>query len=186
MATVLDGTKPCLDYLDKEMTIQGVLSAFSFAAAAALFSGILAPANRTSELVHTVQCSGTPYLLAGCVFLVVSGAVFYGERATLSSLYQVMALATAYESLDQKHPSDSPSVLGCLNDLDSWYLWFWLKVGLACLAAAALECVLAFVSTIGPFRSFTHKNIAACLVSVLPLGRGVWLHFTLRSRDEKG
>lgn len=58
MASSLDAIQPCLDYLDKEMTIQGVLSGFSVAAAAAVFEAVLAAGKDASPLVLRLQSEG--------------------------------------------------------------------------------------------------------------------------------
>lgn len=145
-ASPLDAIQPCLDYLDKEMTIQGVLSGFSMAAAAAVFAAVMA-AKDASAFVLSLQSKGAPYLEAGCAALVVAGALFYKERSDLAWLYSGFGLANADDSLCAERPKDSWTVLECLDMFDSWHLWLWYRMGTACLGAAAVEFVLALVST---------------------------------------
>lgn len=146
MASSLDAIQPCLDYLDKEMTIQGVLSGFSMAAAAAVFEAVLA-AKDTSPFVLSLQSKGSSYLEAGCAALVTAAALFYKERSDLAWLYSGFGLANADNSLCAERPKDSWSILECLDMFDSWHLWLWYRMGTYCLGAAAVEFVLALIST---------------------------------------
>jgi len=185
MASVLDGIKPCLDYLDKEMTIQGVLSGFCMAAAAAVFSTVRAAENSNSQFVHLLQCNGLPYLLVGCAILIIAGAAFYKERSDLAWLYSAMALAAADQELGFKSPGTSWPMLDCLNTLDSWYLWLWYKVGCVGLCTAALEFVFAVASTNAHFYLFNiYRNVLAWPPLALPLLWYVLSHFRLSRKDK--
>ena len=72
MATpsIADAAKPYLDYLDKEMTIEGILSAFCVAVGAAAFDRVLgAKSDTASSLVKALQDFSYPYVLAAIIGL---------------------------------------------------------------------------------------------------------------------
>jgi hypothetical protein len=80
---------------------------------------------------------------------------------------------------------DSWSVVECLNCLDSWHLWLWYKVGVTCLAVAALEFLLAFGSAAYEVLS-NHRSLVAWLIVALPLPVGMWHHFALERARRVG
>lgn len=192
MASTLDAIQPCLDYLDKEMTIQGVLSGFSMAAAAAVFDVVLAAGKDASPLVERLQAEGSSYVIAGCAALVAAAALFYRERSDLAWLYSGFGLANADDALNTEHAKDSWAILECLDMFDSWHLWLWYRMGIITLGAAAVEFALAFIRTQAPVFSTRAPTaggeldtIVACAVLASLLGIGWAVHVRLKKRDAR-
>jgi hypothetical protein len=80
-----------LKYLDKEMTIMGVLSVFSVGFAALPLERIV---NATEpSFLHQMWLSGRDHLLIGSALSLLAAVVFYLERSWLAGLYGQIALA---------------------------------------------------------------------------------------------
>ena len=85
---VTGSTGPYLDYLDKEMTIQGILSAFCVAVGAAAFDRILgAKRADASGLVANLQYFSAPFVLAAIIALITAALFFYLQRSKLAWLH---------------------------------------------------------------------------------------------------
>ena len=98
MAVVSGSTGPYLDYLDKEMTIQGILSAFCVAVGAAAFDRILGVKKAdASGLVANLQYFSAPFVLAaiiaglaGALYVPQVGIINPSEMATDKSLEAIV------------------------------------------------------------------------------------------------
>jgi len=83
MTTLADSNKPFLDYLDKEMTIQGILSAFCVAAAGVVFDRILGPRDASPFILHLQQVAHI-FVLAAGAGLLLAAVFFYLQRSGLA------------------------------------------------------------------------------------------------------
>src|SRR6266516_4768099 len=84
--------KHYLDYLDKEMTIMGILSACCVAVVAALLNGIFTAAK---GLWRSVARCGFWYGLVGSVFFLLAAFSFYVQRSHLAWLYGQISLCSS-------------------------------------------------------------------------------------------
>jgi len=67
--------KPYLDYLDKEMTIMGILSAFSVAA----LGGVFTILTKADQIGPTLWSGGSVFLVAGSAYCLIAASLFYKQ-----------------------------------------------------------------------------------------------------------
>jgi lipoprotein signal peptidase len=163
--SIADAAKPYLDYLDKEMTIEGILSAFCVAVSAAAFDRVLGvKAASASDLVKALQDLSYPYVLAATIALMTAALCFYLQRSALAWLYGQISLAVTREMQDTPGHTDRTAFTEGLNTGDSWSLWNRYKFGLSFLAVTAGEVLLAL------FFSITKRNppLAHWWIALIP------------------
>jgi hypothetical protein len=112
MADAQDGIKQYLDYLDKEMTIMGILSTFCVAAAALVVDRI-GTADKGS-MFKTLQSDPSPSVLVGSGFLLCAALCFYLQRSRLAHYYGGICISQASHSA-QPYPTET-----WLVDAYSW------------------------------------------------------------------
>jgi len=76
------GTDAYLEYLDREMTIMGILSTFSVALAALVIERIASA--QTLTVLQMVWDKSAIYLLVGSASALVGAALFYKQRSLLA------------------------------------------------------------------------------------------------------
>ena len=145
MESPINATKPYLDYLEKEMLIQGILSAFCVVAAAGVFDRAINTGAGPSAFLRNLQANGTAYLIAGSVALLGAAVMFYLQRSDLAEFYGQITLSTLRLFRDMTIPEDSYNLPECVSRADSWTLWNRYKMGLAFLVLAGAEFGLALV-----------------------------------------
>jgi hypothetical protein len=84
--------KQYLEYLDKEMTIMGILSAVAVAAPAGILSAVLANHN---DVKTALWNTGQIFILAGSVLCIIAAFCFYKERSLLAWFYGQICLTEA-------------------------------------------------------------------------------------------
>jgi hypothetical protein len=178
-----DSVKPYLDYLDKEMTIQGLLSAFCVAASAAAFDRILG-AEHPSPLVSYFQRSCQPYILTAILALMLAGLLFYLQRSELAWLHGQISLDATRRMEGIDPPDDSYTLAECIFVADSWTLWNRYKWGLTLATVGATEVGLALASMYIPFFVY-HRRIADPLPLVLGCVFAGWLSVSMREKDSQ-
>ncbi len=124
-----DNVKIYLDYLDKEMTIMGILSTFSivtlgFLAGKIIFNDALPPKYNFWE-------NSFLFCFLGFLGLAISALAFYLQRSLLAWYYGQISLNLA--------KSDYESVLENLNDADGWGTWIRYQIGFGALTLAFTE-----------------------------------------------
>jgi hypothetical protein len=146
--SIADAAKPYLDYLDKEMTIEGILSAFCVAVGAVAFDRVLgAKADAASNLVKALQDFSYPYVLAAIVGLMTAALFFYLQRSALAWLYGQISLAVTREMSNRTAGASTTFTYG-LDVGDSWSLWNRYKFGWSFLVVTAVEVLLALFFSI--------------------------------------
>ena len=175
-AGIDEATKIYLDYLDKEMTIQGILSAFCVTAAAVVFDRILGvDAKSASVLIASLQQKSAIYIFAAVTSLVLAALFFYLQRSKLAWLHGQISFAVAHEMRGMNVPDDTNTVAGGLAIGNSWSLWNCYKSGMSWLAATAAEAALAVVSA--QERQASYATI--CAIAAIPLGAAIFFDVIL-------
>ncbi len=133
-----DLAKPYMDYLDKEMTIMGVLSAFCVLVAGGVLDRTAGAARDTAlfDLWRTAQT----FLLVGSLLLILAALMFYAQRSHLAWYLGEISLALARG----KDPGD------LLQNADSWATWIRYRVAFALLGVGLVEYILAYLKYVGP------------------------------------
>ena len=152
-------TKPYLDYLDKEMTIMGVLSAASVLAAGGVLNGILASDKSTAS---TIWSASSWFIVLGSMLCIAAGLCFYGQRSRLAWFYGQICLL---EATRKDYP---PSIHKLLEEADSWATWWQYSWGFTFLIAGLAEYALAIlVPFVPPHWNWLshHLDITKALLS---------------------
>jgi hypothetical protein len=106
-------TKKYLEYLDKEMTIMGILSAVSIAAPAGILNALL---GDKSIFKDQLLGAGPFFVMLGSVSCILAALSFYGERSRLAWYYGQICLTEALDS----DASDELQVDNLMLGADSW------------------------------------------------------------------
>lgn len=136
-------TKQYLDYLDKEMTIMGILTAVSVVAPGGILNAAL-----TSEKgqITALWATGHFFIVAGSVFCLLAALYFYRERSTLAWFYGQISLE---ETLGTK---DSVKLRNWFLEADSWETWWPYDWGFIFLITGFAEYLLALIFLLLPHR----------------------------------
>jgi hypothetical protein len=174
--SILDGpkkvgepTKSYLDYLDKEMTIMGILSTFCVAAASliidrlssAVATNIGTPFFARVATLHPVQ------IYLGAALLMLAGLFFYLQRSRLALFYGGICMSVAMPDLAGWTVED------WLTEAYSYAAWIRYRVAFIILTAAGIVFAFGIVETIYPNPSYLWK---AELILLLPIMLGMSFH----------
>ena len=160
-----DRVKHYLDYLDKEMSIMGVLSTFSVAVPSLLLERIIAssPQSIGHQSLQDLLSFGTPFLTVACALMFIAAAFFYKQRSLLAWYY-------GQTSLEMGLPNYTELRLDqWLRDADSWETWLPYNCAIWTSVFAAfsfLSAVLAVPSKLSLVSSLT-CSLLICLGLVL-------------------
>lgn len=105
--------KPYLDYLDKEMTIMGILSAFSVAAPAGILVTVM---GKDGHVAATLWNEAQLFLIFGSFFCILAASLFYKERSNLAFLYGQISLV-------QTRGGDTKELDTWFKRADRWDTW---------------------------------------------------------------
>ena len=126
-----------LDYLDKEMSIMGILSTFCFAVPALILERVT---TATNNFLADLWISGNSYFLVASVFMLLSASLFYKQRSVLAWYYGQI-------SLKENLPNYvKPAKEQWLQDADSWGTWIWYKIAFYLIFFSTFEYGVAFGS----------------------------------------
>jgi hypothetical protein len=124
-----DNVKIYLDYLDKEMTIMGILSTFSIVTLGFLAGKIVFTDAQPGK--YNFWENSFLFCFLGFLGLAVAALAFYLQRSLLAWFYGQISLNMA--------KSDFESVLENLNDADGWGTWIRYQIGFGALTLAFSE-----------------------------------------------
>jgi len=181
-STIADSTKMYLDYLDKEMTIQGILSAFCVAAGAAAFDRVLDTAG--SGLNLDLQGFSRAYVLSAIIALMVAALFFYLQRSGLAWLHGQISLAIARDMRELPTPPDASSLTEGFDIGNSWSLWNCYKFGMSFLAVTAVEAVCALFFAIGRYDLGREAWVIAAVPFLIAIVVDLSLRHVMGKRDE--
>src|SRR5579872_5574409 len=122
--------KPYLEYLDKEMTIMGILSTFCVAAASLVVDRV-ASAEKES-LFKSLSEHHSLSVFVGSGFLVAAGLCFYLQRSILAHLYGGICMSIAHRDF---HKRDTRT---WLREAYSWRTWLRYRTGFTFLMLATV------------------------------------------------
>src|ERR1017187_1014520 len=161
-----------LGYLDREMTIMGILSAFC-AAVPALILERLASAQG-NELAE-IWSRGEWFFWSASVLMLCSAALFYKQRSLLAFYYGRIALGKPLNG-------ESASGLNVWKDLaDSWTTWIPYQAGFGTGVAAAVEYAFAFLAYKHPCIR-EHDSCYECFVVLLLVA---WLGLMVATHKDR-
>ena len=129
-------TKQYLEYLDREMTIMGVLTAVAVVAPGGILNAALTSDKGQMGLLWK---SDPFFILAGSVFCIFGALFFYKQRSYLAWYFGQISLE---ETIGTK---DSVKLREWLLEADSWATWWPYGWGFIFLIAGFVEYVLALV-----------------------------------------
>jgi hypothetical protein len=129
-----------LSYLDKEMTIMGILSGFC-GAALALAIKLLSSKDLPSRLVDIPSYAPVSLSLA-LLLLLFAALSFYRQRSLLAWYYGQIALEDSAHITNHRLPK-------WLKNADGWDTWMHYQRGFAFLAGTFGELVLAGLAAHG-------------------------------------
>ncbi len=134
-----DTTKFYLDYLEKEMTIMGLLSTFCVVAVGLVLDKLLSAASGT--LFSAIWSSGEAYVLTGSGFMLFAGLYFYRQRSHLAWFYGQICLSLSHSPATTEE---------WLEEVDSWEAWLYYHTAFVSMALAVFnyaEAIWAASST---------------------------------------
>ena len=157
-----------LKYLDKEMTIMGILSAFSVFAPAVVLDHTFGSVDKT--LSHLLWTSQRLPISLGSIALLLAALYFYRQRSDLAFYYGQIAISLT----KSRYPEADTT--GLIRGADRWSAWshyftafFYLTLGFGWYGLAfltsqltrwrptAISCALAFVVIAALFSQ--HKRV---------------------------
>jgi len=142
-------TKDYREYLDKEMSIMGILSAFSVLTAGGVLSAIMASDKSPAEALWR---SESPLVTAGAVFCVLAASFFYKQRSDLAWHYGRLCLKEADNGLvDLTIPE-------LLKEADSWATWWPYSVAFTSLISGFIGFGLGLIFFIASDHWFWLKS----------------------------
>jgi hypothetical protein len=167
-------TKPYLKYLDKEMTIMGILSAASVAAPAGILGTI---ATKGGSLTTALWNAGPLFIVAASALCVAAASCFYKERSQLAWLYGQICLTEALN----ENGAVTAQLREWLRKADSWESWWPYSWGFTFLVTGVVEYLFAFFfllipprwswlsAHVHPFKLWCFNGCAAVAVLTLAL-----------------
>jgi hypothetical protein len=145
-STMID-PKPYLEYLDKEMTIMGLLSAFSVALASFASEKIV---TAESGFLREVWMHGQDHVIGGAATAVLAAFLFYLQRSHLAWYYGQIALAC-------RRTSTSDSVENWLTLADGWDTWIRYQTGFIMLTVSFGSYAFAVAKALSPSLHVTAR-----------------------------
>ena len=136
-----------IDHLDKEQTVQGILSTFCVLANAAILSKVLLGGD--SAYLVKLQTVAFPFVVSTIIAFAAAAFFFYTQRSALLELHGHIALAIAREADVSAIRNDSWTLRESLLYADSYELWNPYQCALGALYAAGAEAILGIL-TAGP------------------------------------
>jgi hypothetical protein len=129
--------KPFLEYLDKEMTIMGILSAFCVAVLALVVDKIAGA--KDSTFLSTLWGNQANVWVVGSAALLVAALLFYRQRSHLAWYYGQITFAQVVAA------KGNNSVEAWLKAADSWEAWLYYREGFVGLSLGFFQFSIAVV-----------------------------------------
>lgn len=133
--------KPYLEYLDKEMTIMGLLSAFSVALASFATEKII---SAEKGFLLKLWTHGQDHIITGAALAVLAAYLFYLQRSHLAWHYGQIALAEC------RAAASPDSVEEWLTWADGWDTWTRYQTGFTALTLSLASYAYAVTEALTP------------------------------------
>lgn len=159
-----DDLKTYLDYLDKEMTIMGILSSFCILTMGFVTEKLFFP---DKDSLYKFWQTANVLCMLGLSGLLFAALSFYRQRSLLAWYYGQLSL--------YKAKGDEDEVRNLLTDSDAWYNWKWYQAGFGCLTLAFLELGAVGLSSVHPFIGKYEIAIATCILFVCGIGTSFFI-----------
>ena len=140
-------TSAYLEYLDKEMTIMGILSTFCVAVVALVLDRVGAAEPSKGTLFSALWHDESLYVLVGSAGFAGAGALFYLQRSALAWFYGQISLSLETPSVN------NTTVDSLYKDADSWGTWICYQLGFTAVATGAAFYAYALIATGGRLRN---------------------------------
>jgi|GEM_PF-2790391 len=158
-----ENVKLYLDYLDKEMTITGVLSTFCVAVPAVILERV---ASAEKNYLAELWASGSWYFMFASILMLIASGVFFKQRSVLAWYFGQVSLKMALPLHDTKQVNE------WMKEADSWRAWIPYNIGFWLTFTAAAQYVIAVGSVYsGAIR--THRTVALIPVALFGAWGGV-------------
>jgi len=141
-----------LGYLDKEMSIMGILSTFCVAVPSLVLERLASAANETD--LAAIWSNGKSYFWIASALMLLSAALFYKERSLLAFYYGRIALGEPPE-----HHASAVDYKTWEDWADSWTTWIPYHAGFWFAATAVLEYIFALISY---KQASIREHVCAC------------------------
>jgi hypothetical protein len=164
-----------LQYLDKEMSIMGILSTFTALSVGGIVT-VLSSVNKDSKpWLMTFWSNEGIFLAVGSVMMLFSSLFFYTQRSRLAWAYGQLALTTQnWQIIDEDTEF-------WLKTADSWHTWQFYRYAFLCLFAGAAEFGLILTHQLkdaGPTTA-TFRHIELAIPPVLAIICGLFVAVSL-------
>jgi hypothetical protein len=116
-AAPLPTPQPYLDYLDKEMTIMGILSAFAVAAPAGI---LVTSIGKDSAIANQLWSSAEVFILAGSTLCLMASGFFYKERSLLAAYFGKISFLQT-DTHDPRYRKELKEWLDQANSFATWW-----------------------------------------------------------------
>ena len=169
--------KAYLEYLDKEMTIMGLLSAFSVALASFATEKII---SAEKGFLCVLWQAGRDHVLAGATLAVLASFLFYLQRSHLAWYYGQIALAQSRDG------ALSASVADWLTLADGWDTWTRYQTGFTALGLSFASYAYAMAETLIPsIRSRSPLWSLGLLFLAVLIAIGRWYVLTKFAQEDQ-
>jgi hypothetical protein len=160
-----------LEYLDKEMTIMGVLSGFAIGSVALVAHAFSATLLNNSSLVHLTWNTPATLVVVATVAQLVAALFFYKQRSVLAWHYGQLCLIVFAGGTH-----NGVSTRSQVEDADSWATWIAYRIAFIWLCLGYVYYVIAVVNTLIPAMSTAFSAHPIWLVAILlPIpGAALW------------
>jgi hypothetical protein len=151
---------PYLDYLDKEMTIMGILSAFAVAAPAGI---LVTSIGKDSPIANQLWSSAELFILAGSILCLMASGFFYKERSLLAVYFGKLSLIHT----DDGDPDYRSELRQWLDKADSYATWWPYCCAFTLLFAGFTEYLAGIFFFVVPAHSpFTSSHLHLLRVTI--------------------
>ena len=159
----ITGVKNYLDYLDKEMTIMGILSSFCILVAGFVLDKLLFYDIKTPPPYIFWNHVNT-YCMIGLVCLLLASLFFYRQRSLLAYYNGQISLYLGKKDLGKVEEN--------LDDADSWGTWKFYDIAWGFLTISFLTFVLGLISQRFYYFEIHQIAFSVCIITitVLPFG----------------
>ena len=151
-----ENIKLYLDYLDKEMTIMGVLSTFCIAVPLFVLERLTSPKD---GFLANLWSSGSRYFWFGLVLMLLAGGLYYKQRSLLAWYYGQISLKMALPHHETKQIEE------WLKEADSWACWSSYNAAFYLMVAGSVEYGLGILSSRMAYLSM--HNVLIALIPIL-------------------